>query len=97
MYMYFAARNMSNDDTSFCGHLDKRSRTMSGAATETSAAATTATSSVNATAMADVRVDESLESRSMLVYGVESMKKMKRANVFLSGLSGLGVEIGKEK
>jgi hypothetical protein len=30
MYMYFAARNMSNDDTSFCGHLDKRSRTMSG-------------------------------------------------------------------
>lgn len=39
-------------------------------------------------------VDESLESRSMLVYGVESMKKMKVANVFLSGIGGLGIEIG---
>jgi hypothetical protein len=40
-------------------------------------------------------VDETLESRSMLVYGVESMKKMKTASVLLSGLGALGVEIGE--
>ena len=45
---------------------------------------------------AAAEVDESLESRSMLVYGVESMKLMKKSNVFLSGLGGVGVEIGKE-
>jgi ubiquitin-activating enzyme E1 len=43
----------------------------------------------------EAEVDESLESRSMLVYGVESMKLMKRANVLLSGASGLGAEIAK--
>jgi hypothetical protein len=50
--------------------------------------------SVDQSNNAEPIVDESLESRSMLVYGVESMKKMKLANVFLSGLGGLGVEIG---
>ena len=43
----------------------------------------------------EVVVDESLESRSMLVYGVESMKQMKRANVLVSGLGGAGIEIGQ--
>jgi chloramphenicol 3-O-phosphotransferase len=95
----------SNDDCT--QHVRKRARTtatMSDAAassdatakTTTTAAAASSTTTTNAmlTNAVDVRVDETLESRSMLVYGVESMKKMKRANVFLSGLSGLGVEIG---
>lgn len=77
---------MSDSSNDELQHVAKRSRTSSTMSDEGAA--------TGAAAMADVRVDESLESRSMLVYGVESMKKMKRANVFLSGLSGLGVEIG---
>lgn len=39
-------------------------------------------------------IDESLYSRQQLMMGETAMKRMAASNVFLSGLSGLGVEIG---
>jgi ubiquitin-activating enzyme E1-like protein 2 len=43
----------------------------------------------------DVMIDESLYSRQQIMMGEKAMKRMAVSNVFLSGLSGLGVEIGK--
>ena len=40
-------------------------------------------------------IDDSLYSRQRYVLGDQAMKKMAHSSVFLSGLSGLGVEIGK--
>ncbi len=40
-------------------------------------------------------IDESLYSRQLYVLGHEAMKKMAQANVLISGMKGLGVEIAK--
>ena len=40
-------------------------------------------------------IDDSLYSRQRYVLGDEAMKKMAKSNVFLSGMGGVGVEIGK--
>lgn len=42
-------------------------------------------------------IDEGLYSRQLYVLGHEAMKKMGVANVLISGMKGLGVEIGKER
>eukprot|EP01121_Diplochlamys_sp_Union-15-3_P008813 TRINITY_DN2360_c0_g1_i2.p1 TRINITY_DN2360_c0_g1~~TRINITY_DN2360_c0_g1_i2.p1 ORF type:complete len:228 (+),score=28.38 TRINITY_DN2360_c0_g1_i2:60-686(+) len=42
-----------------------------------------------------VKIDESLYSRQLYVLGAEAMAKMAQADVFLSGLCGLGVDIAK--
>lgn len=39
-------------------------------------------------------IDESLYSRQLYVLGHEAMRKMKASDVLISGLGGLGVEIG---
>lgn len=41
-----------------------------------------------------VEIDDNLYSRQRYVLGDEAMKKMVKSSVFLSGLGGLGVEIG---
>jgi ubiquitin-activating enzyme E1-like protein 2 len=41
-----------------------------------------------------VQVDDSFYSRTRYVLGDKAMSRMARSNVFLSGLGGLGVEIG---
>lgn len=46
-------------------------------------------------AMSDVVIDEDLHSRQLAVYGRETMKRMFGANVLVSGLRGLGVEVAK--
>ena len=43
----------------------------------------------------DDEIDESLYSRQLYVLGHEAMKKMAKANVLISGMKGLGVEIAK--
>ena len=40
-------------------------------------------------------IDENLHSRQLAVYGRETMRRVFSANVLISGLNGLGVEIGK--
>ena len=40
-------------------------------------------------------IDEDLQSRQMAVYGRESMQLLRRANVLVSGLNGLGAEVAK--
>jgi ubiquitin-activating enzyme E1 len=40
-------------------------------------------------------IDESLYSRQLYVLGHEAMKKMAQANVLISGMKGLGVEVAK--
>ncbi|KAJ0987622.1 hypothetical protein J5N97_005978 [Dioscorea zingiberensis] len=40
-------------------------------------------------------IDEDLHSRQLAVYGRETMRKLIKSNVFISGLSGLGAEIAK--
>ena len=40
-------------------------------------------------------IDESLYSRQLYVLGHEAMKKMAKANILISGMRGLGVEIAK--
>ena len=40
-------------------------------------------------------IDEDMQSRQMAVYGRESMQKLRKANVLISGLNGLGAEIAK--
>ncbi len=42
-----------------------------------------------------IEIDEDLHSRQLAVYGRESMRKMATANVLISGLTGLGVEVGE--
>ena len=40
-------------------------------------------------------IDEDMQSRQMAVYGRESMQKLRKASVLISGLNGLGAEIAK--
>ncbi|XP_039131642.1 LOW QUALITY PROTEIN: ubiquitin-activating enzyme E1 2-like [Dioscorea cayenensis subsp. rotundata] len=40
-------------------------------------------------------IDEDLHSRQLAVYGRETMRKLIKSNVLISGLSGLGAEIAK--
>ena len=40
-------------------------------------------------------IDEGLYSRQLYVLGHEAMRKMGAANVLISGMKGLGVEIGE--
>ena len=40
-------------------------------------------------------IDEDLHSRQLAVYGRESMQKLRKANVLISGINGLGAEIAK--
>ena len=42
-----------------------------------------------------IDIDEDLHSRQLAVYGRETMRRLFAANVLISGLHGLGVEIGK--
>jgi tRNA A37 threonylcarbamoyladenosine dehydratase len=42
----------------------------------------------------DVEIDESLYSRQQIMLGEAAMKKMAVSSVLISGISGLGVEIG---
>lgn len=39
-------------------------------------------------------IDEDLHSRQLAVYGRETMRKLFASNVLISGMQGLGVEIG---
>ena len=39
-------------------------------------------------------VDEDLHSRQLAVYGREAMRRLFASNVLISGLNGLGAEIG---
>jgi hypothetical protein len=41
-----------------------------------------------------MEIDEDLHSRQLAVYGRETMKRLFASNVLVSGLQGLGVEIG---
>eukprot|EP00249_Psilotum_nudum_P024481 c29197_g1_i1 orf=472-3648(+) len=43
----------------------------------------------------DVNIDEDLHSRQLAVYGRETMRLLFGANVLVSGLQGLGVEVAK--
>lgn len=45
--------------------------------------------------MAD-EIDDSLYSRQRYVLGDQAMKRMASSNVFLSGMNGLGIEIGNK-
>ena len=40
-------------------------------------------------------IDEGLYSRQLYVLGHDAMRKMGAANVLISGMKGLGVEIGE--
>ena len=40
-------------------------------------------------------IDEGLYSRQLYVLGHDAMRKMGTANVLISGMKGLGVEIGE--
>lgn len=42
-----------------------------------------------------VEIDDSLYSRQRYVLGDVAMKRMAKSNVLLSGLGGIGIEIGK--
>jgi ubiquitin-activating enzyme E1 len=39
-------------------------------------------------------IDEDLHSRQLAVYGRETMRRLFASNVLVSGLNGLGAEIG---
>ena len=41
-------------------------------------------------------IDEDLHSRQLAVYGRETMRKLFASNVLISGMQGLGVEIGND-
>lgn len=43
---------------------------------------------------ADGQIDEQLHSRQLAVYGRDTMRRLAGANVFISGMKGLGLEIG---
>lgn len=45
--------------------------------------------------MSDEVIDEDLQSRQMAVYGRESMQKLRKSSVLISGMNGLGAEIAK--
>ena len=42
-------------------------------------------------------IDEGLYSRQLYVLGHDAMRKMGTTNVLISGMKGLGVEIGKKE
>lgn len=42
-------------------------------------------------------IDEGLYSRQLYVLGHDAMRKMGTTNVLISGMKGLGVEIGKQE
>jgi hypothetical protein len=42
----------------------------------------------------EVDIDEDLHSRQLAVYGRETMRRLLGANILISGLNGLGVEVG---
>lgn len=44
----------------------------------------------------DIDIDESLYSRQLYVLGHEAMRRMQAAHVVISGMTGLGIEIGME-
>ena len=44
--------------------------------------------------VAPLEIDEDLHSRQLAVYGRETMRRLLGANVLISGLKGLGVEVG---
>jgi hypothetical protein len=46
------------------------------------------------TMVASGEIDEDLHSRQLAVYGRESMRRLAGASVLVSGLGGLGAEIG---
>lgn len=52
---------------------------------------------IMATSYEDVEIDEDLHSRQLAVYGRETMRRLFGAHVLVSGLQGLGVEIGEIK
>ncbi|GCB81785.1 hypothetical protein scyTo_0022833, partial [Scyliorhinus torazame] len=43
----------------------------------------------------DAEIDEGLYSRQLYVLGYEAMKRMQNANILISGMRGLGLEIAK--
>ena len=45
--------------------------------------------------MGGAGLDEDLHSRQIAVYGREAMTTLATANILVSGVNGLGVEIGK--
>jgi ubiquitin-activating enzyme E1 len=55
---------------------------------------TSASASASASTSSDT-IDESLYSRQLYTYGEDAMKKMKTADILISGLSGLGLEVAK--
>ena len=42
-----------------------------------------------------MEIDEDLHSRQLAVYGRETMRRLFASNVLVSGLQGLGAEIGR--
>jgi hypothetical protein len=42
----------------------------------------------------ETEIDENLHSRQLAVYGREAFRKFQSASVLISGLNGLGVEVG---
>ncbi len=44
----------------------------------------------------EMEIDESLYSRQQIMLGEAAMKKMAKSSVLISGLGGLGVEIGND-
>jgi ubiquitin-activating enzyme E1 len=46
--------------------------------------------------MSKKEIDEDFHSRQLYVLGHEAMKKMAESDILIVGLSGLGVEIGKQ-
>lgn len=51
--------------------------------------------SVNGSGASSVEIDEDLHSRQLAVYGRETMRRLFASNVLISGLQGLGAEIGE--
>ena len=45
----------------------------------------------------DPQIDESLYSRQQIMLGEEAMKRMAKSSVLISGLGGLGTEIGSDR
>eukprot|EP00899_Mesostigma_viride_P027629 jgi/Mesvir1/8050/Mv18206-RA.1 len=76
----FHATGKRAHGASGAGYLPKRSRGPGMAATDMEL---------------DYNIDEDLHSRQLAVYGRESMRRLVGANVLISGLRGLGVEVAK--
>ena len=43
----------------------------------------------------EIKVDDDLYSRTIITYGLETMKKLSQLKVFIYGLRGLGIEVAK--